>query len=180
MTKERIQETPGRFGPPEWRLYANFLHREIARLWYGKKSVFKLVKGDAENREFWELFNLIFAMTTLRFGATHGLTKDELDSHVKFADIQYNKLRSRGFPYNTYAAEIYFGVRWILGDELASEFLYDPQIGEIVCLALSTIGLAAEGKMPPYTEFARLHPIEFYEWPTVAPELEEQFYGKLN
>jgi len=164
---------------PEWRLYANFLHRELARLWYGKKSVFTLVKGNDENEEFWELFSLILAMTFQRFGLAHGLTSDEIAKSAKSANKEYDKLRSLGFHLGSPIRECVWLIRQILGDKLASEFLFDFQITEIVLLAIGAYGYAAEGKMPPYVKKgSRIYPIEFYEGLPVAPELEEQFYGK--
>jgi hypothetical protein len=182
MTKERIQETPWRLAPPEWRLYANFLHRELARLWCGKKSVFTLVKGDKENEEFWGDFGIIFTATIQKFGEAHGsaFMINELAIRTRHALEEYDKLRGRGFPFGTLAHEICWIVRRILGDKLASDFLYDFQITEVIILAVCAYSYAAEGKMPPYPKKALLRPIEFYEGLSVAPGLEELFYGKPN
>jgi hypothetical protein len=178
MAKKRISEQKDRFTCPEWRLYANFLHRELGRLWYGKKSVFTLVKGDEENEEFWRAFGIIFTATLQKFGAAHGptLTFNELAIRAKYAYEEYNKLIGLGFPFGTFTHQIYWLVRRLLGNKLASEFLYDLQITEIIALAVCACGYAAEGKMPPYTAKG-LRPLEFFEGLRVAPELEEQFYG---
>jgi hypothetical protein len=165
---------------PEWRLYANFLHRELARLWYGKKSIFTLVKGDEDNEEFWGDFGVIFSMTMQKFAHSHGLTltTNELFRRTKHAYEEYSKLVGKGFPFGTLGHKIWWITCRVLGDELASDFLYDFQITEIIILAVCAYGYAAEGKMPPYVKDANLRPIEFYEGLPIAPELEEWFYGK--
>jgi hypothetical protein len=178
MAKKRISEQKDRFTYPEWRLYANFLHRELGRLWHGKKSVFTLVKGDKENAEFWGDFGILFTATIQKFGEAHGLilAPKELVRRTKYAYEEYSKLSGLGFPFGTLFHEIGWIARRILGDKLASEFLYDFQITEIIILAVCAYGSAAEGKMPPYV-VENLRPIEFFEGLRVAPELEEQFYG---
>jgi len=178
MTKKRISEQKGGLRWPKWRLYANLLHRELVRLWYGKKSVFTLTKGDEENREFWKVFGFIFVGTILEFGMAHGLTLVVMIRRFEKARKEYDKLSGLGFPFGTTAHEFYWLVRRILGDKLASEFLYDFQITEVIILAVCACGYAAEGKLPPYERFDILRPIEFYEAQPVAPDLEEQFYGE--
>jgi hypothetical protein len=180
MTKKIIPEQKGGLRWPKWRLYANFLHRELVRLWYGKKSVFTLTKGDEENREFWKVFGFIFVGTILEFGMAHGIPPDKMIRRFEGAPEEYEKLIGRVFPFGTWAHEIYWFVRRILGDELASEFLYDFQIAEIIVLAICACGYATDGKLPPYNQGANLRPIEFYEGQPVAPELEERFYGETS
>jgi hypothetical protein len=182
MTKDRIQKQKGELKCPEWRLYANFLHRELARLWYGKKSIFTLVRCDKDNEEFWGDFGLILTATMQKFGQAHGLTltTNELVRRTKHAYEEYTKLTGLGFPLGTLAHEIYWMVRRILGDKLASDFLYDFQITEIIILAVCAYGYAIEGKTPQDVKGANLRPIEFYEGLPVAPELEELFYDKPN
>jgi hypothetical protein len=178
MTKDRAQKQKGRFKCPEWRLYANFLHRELGRLWYGKKSIFTSVKGDKEKGAFWVFFGIILAKIIQKFGQAHGLTANEIDRRYKNLDKEYYKWIDSGFAFNP----IIHGLVWIaqrtLGEKLAREFLYDFQIAEIIILTLCTSGYVLEGKMPPYPKEAILRPIEFYEGLPVAPELEEWFYGK--
>jgi hypothetical protein len=178
MAKQRISEQKDRFTYPEWRLYANFLYRELGRLWHGKKSIFALVRGDEENAEFWRVFGIIFTATIQKFGAAHDhtFTVNEVARRAECAYEEYNKLTGLGFPFGTPIHQVYWIVRRILGNKLASEFLYDLQIIEIVALAVCACGYAAEGKMPPYIAKG-LRPIEFFEGLRVAPALEEQFYG---
>jgi len=178
MTKKRIQERESRLACPKWRLYANFLNRELVRLWYGKKSIFTLVKSDKENREFWEVFGFVFTGTILHFGVAHGLESDEMIRRFEGAPEEYEKQIGRVFPFGILAHEICWLVQRILGDELASELLYDPQITEIIFLAVCAHGYATDGNLPPYETLENLRPVEFYEALPCAPDLEERFYGK--
>ncbi len=180
LTGELTQEQKDSFTWPEWRLCSNFLHRELARLWYGRKSIFNLVEGDAENADFWKLFAAIWGMTIQRFGIAHGLTVEEMAKLSKSGYKVYDNLIEFGFPYGTYLHQITWVVRWIFGNRLASEFLYDFQITEIIALAACVSGYAAEGKITPYAKIKILRPIEFYEGLPVAPELEKQFYGESS
>jgi len=179
MTKERIHEQEGGITWPEWRLYANFLLRELARLWYGKKSIFTpvLVKGDVENAEFWGLFSLIIGKAMLRFGLAHDLTHGEMVKRAKKAVEDYDKLNSQGLAPPSHFLIAVWSIRRTLGDILASEFLYDPHVTQMFGLASGACYYAAKGEMPSYKN-ARLMPLDFYEWLPIAPELEEQFYGK--
>ena len=180
MTKERKQKTTGRFAHPEWRLYANFLHRELARLWYGKKSVFPLVKGDKEMRAFFVFSGIIFAKVIQKFGEAHGLTADEIARRYKNWDKEYYRWFGSASGFDLIIHGLFWIAQRALGESLTREFLYDFQIAEIIILTLCTSGRVIEGKMPPYPKEAFLRPIEFYEGLPVAPELEELFYGKPN
>jgi hypothetical protein len=180
MTKEKIQEPKSRVTWPEWRLYANFLHRELARLWYGNKSVFTLVKGNKGKQEFFILSGIIFARMIQKFGEAHGVAADEIARRYKNWDKEYYKWIDSETAYNLIIHGLFWIVQRALGEELTREFIYDFQIAEIIILTLCTSGYVLGGKQPPYPKEAILRPIEFYEGLPVAPELEEQFYGKPN
>jgi hypothetical protein len=180
MTKERIQESLSRITWPEWRLYANFLHREIARLWYGKKSIFTLSKDIDKKVEFWELFGIIFLTVIAKFGEARGLTADEINKRYVSASKTCNMLLRQGLIPHSIFEIVAWSVILVLGDELASEFLFDFQITEIVILAIGAYSRAVKGKMPPYSGEALLRPIEFYEGLPVSSDLEEHFCGKPN
>ena len=180
MTKEKIQGQKDGLTCPKWRLYANFLHRELARLWYGKKNIFSLVKGDKEQEKLWIPFSFIWGAVVASFGETHGLTTDELTKRVESASKECLKLISCGVGVGLPFYIPFCFARRTLGDKLASEFLYDPQITEIAALAVYAYGYAIEGKTPQDVKGANLRPIEFYEGLPIAPELEELFYDKTN
>ena len=180
MTKDRIQEQKDGLECPEWRLYANFLHRELARLWYGKKSVFMPVKGNKEKQAFFILSGIIFAMMIQKFGEAKGLTADEIARRYKNWDKEYYKWIDSESAYNIVIHGLFWVVQRALGEKLTREFLYDFQIAEIIILTLCTSGYVLGGKKPPYPKEAILHPIEFYESLPVAPEIENLFYDKLN
>jgi hypothetical protein len=177
MAKERISEQAGRFTCPEWRLYANFLHRELGRLWHGKKNIFTPFMGDKRRYAFWIFWGTIFAKTIQKFGEVHGLTTDGMAGRFKNWNKEYDKWLNSGSVLNPLVHGIVWLAQRTLGENLAREFLYDFQIAEIIILTLCTHGYTDESKMPPYPKEAILRPIEFYEGLPVAIELEEQFYG---
>jgi hypothetical protein len=180
MMRDSVQEQQDGLKCPEWRLYANFLHRELGRLWYGKKSVFTLVKGNKEKQAFFMLSGIIFAKMIQKFGEAQGLTADEMARRYKNWDREYYKWIGSESAFNLIIHGLFWIVQRALGEKLTREFLYDFQIAEIIILTLCTSGYVLEGKMPPYPKEAILRPIEFYEGLPVAPELEKLFYDKLN
>jgi hypothetical protein len=180
MMRDRVQEQQDGLKCPEWRLCANFLHRELARLWYGKKSIFTSVKGDKEKRAFFVFLGIIFAKVIQKFGEAHGVTADEIARRYKNWDKEYYKWIGSESAFNLIIHGLFWIAQRALGESLTREFLYDFQIAEIIILTLCTSGRVIEGKMPPYPKEALLRPIEFYEGLPVAPELEKLFHSKLN
>ena len=180
MTKDKVQEQKDGLKCPEWRLYANFLQRELGRLWYGKKSVFTLIKGDKENRAFFVFLGIIFAKMIQKFGEAQGVTADQIARRYKNWDKEYYKWIGSESAFNLITHGLFWIAQRALGEKLTREFLYDFQIAEIIILTLCTYGYVIERKMPPYPKEAILRPIEFYESLPVAPEIEKLFYDKLN
>jgi hypothetical protein len=162
---------------PKWRLKANFLLRELTRLWYGKKSVFTLVKGDKEQESFWRIFGFIWGAMVIEFGKTHGIATDEMDKRIKSIYKEYAKLSDKEVGFDSPFHPIVWFALHVLGDTLGNKFLYDFQVDEILVLAAGARFYAIQGKMPPYVKDTRTPQIEFYENLPVATELEKLFYG---
>jgi hypothetical protein len=175
MTEKGTQEQSDGAKCPKWRQYANFLHRELARLFYGKKSIFSIITNDSKHKEFWDHFDFIFAHIMILFGLEHGLTPEEMFTRGKNALEEYEKLCKLGFYFNSPYHEAYYTANKTLGEELAIQFLNDFQITDILVLIFAAFFYALKGKEPPYIKYVKggkLLPLEFYENLEVDPELE--------
>jgi hypothetical protein len=162
---------------PKWRLYANFLLRELARMWYGQKSVFDLRYGYDCESSFGHDFVGLFGRMVELFGKEHGLTEKEMDRRLRSAISEWVMWHGIDIVFS----EPYFEAKWkairMLGDKLAEELFDDFDVGVILSFVHYTYTFARKGKMPPYPFFARLQPLEYYESLPVDPYLEDVYYN---
>jgi hypothetical protein len=162
---------------PKWRLYANFLLRELARMWYGQKSIFDLRYGYDEYSLFWHDFVSHFTDMVYLFGEVHGVDPKKAAKRLTEANEKWS-IWHGGRP--TFS-EPYYEAKWraiqMLGSELAEKLFDDFDVGVILSLVCYAYGLARRGEKPPYKPFARLQPLEYYEALPVDPALEERYYS---
>jgi hypothetical protein len=162
---------------PKWRLYANFLLREFARLWYGQKSIFDLRYGYDEGSPFWRDFVFLFGEMVELFGKEHGLSEKEMNKRLWEAIRKWVAWHGIDLVFS----EPYFEAKWRakhrLGDELAEKLFDDFDVGVILSFADYIYTFASKGKLPPYRPFARLQPLEYYEALPVDPGLEDKYYN---
>jgi hypothetical protein len=162
---------------PKWRLYANFLLRELARMWYGQKSIFDLRYGYGPDSSFWRYFVFLFDQMVGLFGEKNYLVARGMDERLHEAIRGWQMWHGMEPVFS----EPYFEAKWRgiqrLGSELAQKLFDDFDVGVILSLAAYAYGLARRGKMPPYKPFARLQPLEYYEALPVDPGLEDRYYN---
>jgi hypothetical protein len=170
---------------PKWRLQANFLLRELARLWYGKESIlslrrglFGLRRGIRKDVPFWRHFVYIFREVAESFGEEHGLCKLKMRLSYLDAIDEWEACHGRSITFS----EPYWEARWIakhiLGDGLFGKLTADSDIKMILYMAKFIYGEMAMGKLPPYESDIGLQPLTYYEVLPVDPELVEQYYAK--
>jgi len=172
MTMQMVQEDL-----PKWRLYANFLLRELARLWYGQKSIFDLRYGYDESSSFWRDFVSLFDRMVVLFGEKQNLIALDMDKRLRDAIREWQKWHGIGIVFSAPDFEAKWRAIQRLGDELAQKLFDDFDVGVILSLVGYTYCFACKGKKPPYKPFARLASLEYYEVLPVASELEEKYYG---
>jgi len=162
---------------PKWRLYANFLLRELARMWYGQKSIFDLRYGYDEGSPFWRDFVFLFIEMAYLFGEEHGVDQKEAAKRV----IEANKKWLIWHGGRPTFSEPYYEAKWyaiqMLEAELAEKLFDDFDVGVILSFAGYAYGFARTGKLPPYKPFARLEALEYYEALPVDPGLEDRYYN---
>ena len=169
MKTETIQE-----GLPKWRMEANFLLRELARMWHGKKSIF-----DPSSEFSWRDFVSLFLELTYAFGEEHGVSEKEAAKRL----IEANRTWLTWHGGEPTFSEPYYEAKWraiqMLGGELAEKLFDDFDVGVILSFVEYAYIFASKGKMPPYGPFARLEAYENFEALLVAPELEYRYYNHV-
>jgi len=162
---------------PKWRLYANFLLRELARLWYGQKSIFDLRYGYGPDSPFWRDFVFLFDQMVVLFGEKNYLVAWGMDDRLREAIRGWQIWHGMEPVFS----QPYFEAKWRaiqrLGSELSQKLFDDFDVGVILSLAGYAYGFARRGKMPPYKPFARLETLEYYEALPVDPGLEDRYYN---
>jgi hypothetical protein len=164
-------------GLPKWRLYANFLLRELARLWYGKKSIFDLKYGHNEDSPFWRDFVFIFWDMTVLFGRQCHLSKKLMDNRLKEAIARWEAWHGKGITFSRPCYEAKWRAFVMLGNKLSKKLFDDFDVGVILSFVCYIYAFASKGKLPPYGSFARLQPLEYYEALPVDLHLEDRYYN---
>jgi hypothetical protein len=172
MTTEMVQDDL-----PKWRLKANWLLRELARMWYGQKSIFDLSKGCGPGSDFWREFVFLFGEVTKFFGQEHGLTEKEMNKHLQEA----HRVWVMWHGIDPVFSSPYFEAKWYairrLGEELAEKLFDDFDVGVILSFVEYAHTFASKGKKPPYDPFARLEAYEDFEALPVDPWWEDWYYN---
>jgi hypothetical protein len=176
MTTEKVQTQGDQPESAHWKLYANFLIRELVRMWYGQKSIFDASKIHKQKSSFWERLGHTFSWTVISFGDYYGLSRSEMAERIEEME---EELRSGAFPtFSEPAEEVFYFAKRTLGDELAKRFLCEYGVLLIFGLIVGAYRLAAEGKMPPYKRQGLIPSLEFCETLRVAPDMEKLYYGE--
>jgi hypothetical protein len=162
---------------PKWRLHANFLLRELARMWYGQKSIFDLQYGYHKDSPFWREFIFLFDEMVKLFGKEHGLHERFMDEWLSDAIGRWRMWHGIDLVFS----QPYFEAKWRaiqrLGSELAQKLLDDFDVDVILTFAGYAYGLARRGQKPPYDFPVRFNPLEYFEALPVDPELEARYYN---
>jgi len=155
---------PEKNGLPKWRLHANYILRELARLWYGRKSIFNLKYGYDKESQFWREFVFRFVNMTYLFGEAHGVPPEEAAQRLLEANRKW-LIWHGGKP--TFS-EPYYEAKWhaiqMLGDELAEKLFDDSDIRTILSFVGYIHTFASKGVLPPYNSERKLPSYASFEW----------------
>jgi len=161
---------------PRWQLYANFLLREIARMWYGRKSIFDLSHGCCNGANFWLEFVFLFDEMTKLFGEEYGIAENIMDKRLREAIGDWQERHGIKIVF----ASPYFEAKWrarhMLQSELAERLFDNDVVTTILILAFYGYNRDFRGKMPPHGSPIDLKPLEYYEALPVDPDLEDKYY----
>jgi hypothetical protein len=144
---------------PKWRLIANYLMRELARVWYGNSS--KL-----PNDFLWSLKQLLF-----EFAVEKGLERETFVDAVYSVRAEFEEIHGCEITFRTPVQEIIWTARKCLPEELADEFLWDPQVRFVLTAAELILSLSKAGLEPPYEKYAIVfESLDEYEKLPVIPK----------
>jgi len=162
---------------PKWRLYANFQLRELARLWYGQKSLFDLRYGYGPDSPFWRDFVFLFDQMVVLFGEENYLVAWGMDERLREAIRGWQMWHGMEPVFS----QPYFEAKWRaiqrLGSELAQKLFDDFDVEVILSFAGYAYGLSRRGQKPPFDFPVRFNPLEYFEALPVDPELEARYYN---
>jgi hypothetical protein len=144
---------------PKWRLIANYLMRELARVWYGKTT--KLPN------DFYELFKQLL----FEFAVENGLDRKAFIDAIYSAQAEFEEIHGCELTFRTPVQEIIWTARKCLPEKLADEFLWDPEVKFILKATELILALIKAGLEPPYEKYAiRFEPLDEYEELPVIPK----------
>jgi hypothetical protein len=166
---------------PKWRLYANFLLRELARMWYGKKSIFDLQYGHGKDSPFWREFVFLFDEMVKLFGKEHGYHEKFMDEWLNDAIGRWRMWHGIDLVFSQPSFEAKWRAIYRLGNDLAKKLLDDYDVYVILSFVGYAYFLACKGHKPPYNFFdVRFAPLEYFEPLPVEPSLEARYYNDKN
>jgi hypothetical protein len=137
---------------PEWRLIANGLLRDLARVWYGE---IESLPKDFQKR----LGHLLAA-----FAIDKGQTGEEFMKKAEEARADFEELHGIELAFRNIVQGIIWTAEKVFPTHLATQFLQDSQIKFILTAAELIYALSKAGLKPPYEKYAiSFLPIEKYE-----------------
>jgi hypothetical protein len=171
---------------PLWRLKANYLMRQLARIWYGKL----LGRGYAKSSEFERLFIEIMC----QFVEDHGGNGKDVLHWIEFGKQAFEVVHGKEITFKNRISELDWMIRNGVPKELREEFAKDALIQDIIRTAEWILNYEEEGEEPPYEPTIWLRPLDYYEQlPVVEPppqwrlvanhvqrELARVWYGKTR
>ena len=171
---------------PLWRLKANYLMRQLARVWYGKL----FGRGYAKSSEFERLFIEIMC----QFVEDHGGNGKDVLHWIEFGKQAFEVVHGKEITFKDRISELDWMIRNGVPKELREEFAKDALIQDIIRTAEWILNYEEEGEKPPYKPTVWLRPLDYYEQlPVLAPppnwklvanrvqrELARVWYGKTR
>jgi len=162
---------------PKWRMHANFLLRELARMWYGQKSIFDLRYGYGSASPFWRDFVSLFDQMVVLFGEKHHYAAWGMDDRLGEAIRLWRMWHGIDLVFSMPTFEAKWRAVKRLDGRLAKKLFGDVAVEQILEFAGYAYAFARKGKMPPYKPFATMEALEYYEALPVDPELEDRYYN---
>jgi hypothetical protein len=171
---------------PLWRLKANYLMRQLARIWYGKLSQ----RDYPNSAEFERLFLEIMC----QFVEAHGGNRNEVLNVINRQREEFEAVHGRKIRFKDRVREFWWMVRNGIPKELYNTFADDEMIQSIFWTAEWLLDYEEEEKEPPYEPAPWMKPLDYYEQlPVLEPapawrllangllrDLAHVWYGKIN
>jgi hypothetical protein len=163
VAKSSQKAAPETSSQPLWRLKANYLMRQLARIWYGKLPI----RDYPNSIEFESLFLGIMC----QFVEDHGINGEEVLRWIKWRKEEFKAVHGKDVMFRDRTSELDWIVRSGIPKELHEVFARDEMIQCIIVTAGAILGYEKEGKEPPYEPGCWLKPLDYYEQlPVLEPE----------
>ena len=149
---------------PKWRLKANCLLRELARIWYGKASPYPLFEGQ-------NLVKVFIKIMVQHFMDCHDTEEDFCYARQCICEIYgvqdiEHLLSIKSYPpilYTTQAFEAWDVIIRSLRFLHIKPFLYGKTINDLLWLARTIENRLKSGRKPPYKRLKRVRDLSWYE-----------------
>jgi len=150
---------------PLWRLKANYLLRQLVRIWYGKLPI----RDYPSSPEFERLFLGIMC----QFVEDHGFNGKQVPEWIERQKEKFESVHGRPITFGDRESELYWIIRSGIPKELHEIFAKDETIQLITVMAAFILEYEKEEKEPPYEPIGWLQSLDYYEALTVLePEPE--------
>jgi len=150
---------------PKWRLKANYLMRQLARIWYGKLPV-----RDYPNSPE---FDRLFLGVMCQFVEDHGINGKEVLRWIRLRKKEFEVVHGKEIRFSNRESELYWMVRSGIPKELHEAFASDETIQLIIAVAAFILDYEKEEKEPPYEPVGWMKSPDYYEvLPVLEPEPE--------
>jgi hypothetical protein len=148
---------------PLWRLKANYLLRQLARIWYGK-----IPKSDYLHSV---KFETLFLDVMCQFIEDHGGNSLEVHKRIKQRKEEFEAIHGKEIAFKDQVSKLDWLVKNGMPNRLYETFSRDETIQSILLMVEWLINYEEEGKEPPYKPAAWMESFEHYEQlPVLEPE----------
>jgi len=150
---------------PLWRLKANYLLRQLVRIWYGKLPI----RDYPNSPEFERLFLGIMC----QFVEDHGFNGKQVPKWIERQKEKFESVHGRPITFRDRDSELHWIIRSGIPKELHEIFAKDETIQLITVMAAFILEYEKEEKEPPYEPIGWMQPLDYYEaLPVLEPEPE--------
>jgi hypothetical protein len=157
---------------PKWRLQANFLLRELVRMWYGESRMITLWYGHEKGSKLWERIVSILTDVAFSFGEEHGISPWKAAHRFRKASEEWQKRQGEPPTFGDPCQEAKWRITQMLDEELALKLFETSEVNMILDIAGRAYALASKGQTPPHEPFDGLRPLTYYEALPIDKTLE--------
>jgi len=171
---------------PQWRLKANYLMRQLARIWYGKLPLRDYPNSSEFERRFLEIM--------CQFVEDHGGNGNDVAALIQQRKEEFEAVHGREIMFKDRISEFWWLLRNGIPKALCDAFAKDEIIESILWTAEWLLDYEKEEKEPPYEPAPWMKPLDYYEqlpvvelepaWRLLANELLRDlarvWYGKAK
>ncbi len=148
---------------PLWRLKANYLLRQLARIWYGKIPE-RAYPNSAD-------FEVLFLDVMCQFVEDHGGNSLEVHKRIKQQKEEFWAIHGKEIKFRDRVSELDWMVNNGIPKTLHDAFANDEVVQNIILFVEWLLAYEEEGKEPPFERAEWMESLDYYEQlPVLEPE----------